>query len=728
MKKALFGLLAIAFLCAAAEAVVVGIDKFDYSDGQIDNANGGTGWAWHYATQTQTNSLGMAPWGWSYFGNINSGTRDVSSQALYTTNGRAMRAYGKEEWEASFTGAGLFYYSVDVTALDTQDEFGIRGYNFVWERVFFGKVSGQAYFGITANHDGNPYTPAYTSISVVEDQAYHLVCAVDYNGDQLRLWVNPDNNDYDNGAGDNTADAILTGYDSGNWNSGLGLSSTGSCKWDNLIVATTFEQVQYKAENPDPADDDIIVTSDVTLSWDPARDPSDPESPNPSVTTHKLYTTDFSDPTDPNLYWVVDIANTGSRAEHGPISVADGEHSWRVDEVLSDMSVITGLVWTFEKLSIPVITDQPDDLFIYEGATAIFSITVESATPPIYQWYKYVDGVNDTELEDGGDISGTDTDTLSIANTEAADEGEYYCVVNNASATPVSSDMATLLLKRRIAYWDFEDSSYQSKAAGSPTTNIYGTPQITAGASFNGSAAMVFDAVGQMLLTDPNDTAYFDICNSGMTVAVWIKLTNQDAWRPYVSHDGEWGGWQLRNCGFDAQGEDEHERPCFTTWGPWDGGKISQHPANRPVYDGQWHYIVGTFDGSFKKVYIDGAVASLTYREDRPEILSDGYETVGTIDAVPVPVGIAGRAIWEDYDHLVVQTGETCTGIYDDVEIYNYALDAATIAQTYADATGTGVCPTPQAYDFDGDCIVNLNDFALFASKWLEDTSVQPTP
>jgi hypothetical protein len=41
--------------------------------------------------------------------------------------------------------------------------------------------------------------------------------------------------------------------------------------------------------------------------------------------------------------------------------------------------------------------------------------------------------------------------------------------------------------------------------------------------------------------------------------------------------------------------------------------------------------------------------------------------------------------------------------ILDEVEIYNYALDAAAIAQNYANRTGTSVCPVPQDYELDGD-------------------------
>jgi hypothetical protein len=64
-------------------------------------------------------------------------------------------------------------------------------------------------------------------------------------------------------------------------------------------------------------------------------------------------------------------------------------------------------------------------------------------------------------------------------------------------------------------------------------------------------------------------------------------------------------------------------------------------------------------------------------------------------------------------------------GVLDDVRIYNYALDAVTVAYAYADITGRTACADPRdpvlvAYDLDGNCAIGLGDLADLLTHWLE--------
>jgi len=84
------------------------------------------------------------------------------------------------------------------------------------------------------------------------------------------------------------------------------------------------------------------------------------------------------------------------------------------------------------------ITSQPENLIVFEGQTATFTVQAQGSTPITYQWQK--DEVN---LSNGGDISGATTNQLQIANAETADEDTYRCVLENHYST-VISDGATL--------------------------------------------------------------------------------------------------------------------------------------------------------------------------------------------------------------------------------------------------------------------------------------------
>ena len=79
------------------------------------------------------------------------------------------------------------------------------------------------------------------------------------------------------------------------------------------------------------------------------------------------------------------------------------------------------------------ITQQPLDGNKCEGDDAIFVITA-AGNITSYQWQK--DGVN---LSDNAQITGSDTETLSITNLTVADSGVYTCIVTGVCGNDVSN-------------------------------------------------------------------------------------------------------------------------------------------------------------------------------------------------------------------------------------------------------------------------------------------------
>lgn len=704
MKKLVLGVMMSMCLVGVANAEIIGAEPFEYPNGLISGLTGGDFWMWNNIVQDHTNDKSAWQVLW--------GSAAIQGQALYTHDSGALRQYGSDLDDAAFRGSGVVYYSVLFTAISDPSWAGISAYDFDNERIFFGMPGAQddvVRFGV----DQGPGRWV-SDIPIELGREYHLICAVDFDGNQVRMWINPDADDWDNGAADNSAD-IQRDYFGGNWNTGVRLASGGHCRWDNLVVATDFWDVVPKvARAPYPVNGQTSVPLEVTVGWEPAPDPDEPESPNPAITAHRLFT-NFDNPNDPNLYFIAEIPNTGERVEYGPFSlVHDTTYSWRVDQVLPDVNDIIGAVWQFETvLSVPVIDGQPQYQVVEQGDTAVFTVTAQSVSPPIFQWYKAVDDNNDIMLTDIGNISGTQTDTLQITDASLDDEGGYYCIVNNASGIETVSGRALLGIKRKIAHWPFEDNSFQSVVPGSPETYVIGQPTFDSGAVGD---AMVVRAGLDMIYTDPNQTSYFDICNYSMSVACWVRTTTARTWDPFVARHGEGNqGWQLRQGSMAG-------RPTFTTrqTGNDDGTR-----GDRTVADGNWHYVVGTFDGSIKRLYING-VLSRYYSVDTGQMLSDGDAVSGMIGQTQMPVAIAGRVTGEPSD-LIFEIWNVIGARYDEVAIYNYALDGETIAQMYADVTGQTVCPEHPMYDLDGDCVVDLNDFAVLASEWLMDGTVMPT-
>lgn len=480
-----------------------------------------------------------------------------------------------------------------------------------------------------------------------------------------------------------------------------------------------------RPNDPDPAPEAPGVLVGDSLSWAIALDADGLADPN--LVSHKLYLYEGSWVDDPNDF--IPVAGWDPvtlRASYTPAAPLnhDSRYFWRVSMVQDDGAEVKSAIWMFDtEVTQPVITGEPAYQVVEAGGTATFEVSVSSATPETYQWYRYVDGVSDQALADGGDISGAETAVLSIANVEQADEGAYYCAVNNESGVEALSDRALLRIKGRIAYWPFENNNADSVVAGSPASFLYHNPTFATGIVGD---AMEFDNdpnSEDILYTDPDQAAYFDICNHSMTVACWIKSSFAASWGPMVARNGELGrpGWQLRHSGYTL------DHACFTTRGSGSDDIDDGTPSNRAVYDGDWHYVVATYGDGEKKIYIDGVI-SRVYDSNTGEIAREADAVSGRIAPTTSPVSIGGRVEGDSISGLVFIGNSVSPAVIDEVEIYNYVLDAATIAQNYADITGAAVCPAPLANDLTGDCIVNLNDLAEIAASWLTDTSVQPAP
>ncbi|MGA3163849.1 MAG: immunoglobulin domain-containing protein [Verrucomicrobiota bacterium] len=82
----------------------------------------------------------------------------------------------------------------------------------------------------------------------------------------------------------------------------------------------------------------------------------------------------------------------------------------------------------------PTIVSQPQSLFVTNGATASFNVSV-SGTPTLYfQWQK-----NGTNLTDGTNISGSTTATLVLNPTTTNDDGSYTVIITNTCGSVISS-------------------------------------------------------------------------------------------------------------------------------------------------------------------------------------------------------------------------------------------------------------------------------------------------
>jgi subtilisin family serine protease len=127
------------------------------------------------------------------------------------------------------------------------------------------------------------------------------------------------------------------------------------------------------------------------------------------------------------------------------------------------------------------------------------------------------------------------------------------------------------------------------------------------------------------------------------------------------------------------------------------------------IRDGQWHHVAAVMGGcdspniSGVKLYVDGIEELYSYVESRP---------VNTGSKNDVLIG----ARKDDDGNM----GYYFDGQIDDVRIYDYALTAEMVGDLYNGLDPSGpVCMEYPAADFVRDCVIDVNDFCIFADQWL---------
>jgi len=116
---------------------------------------------------------------------------------------------------------------------------------------------------------------------------------------------------------------------------------------------------------------------------------------------------------------------------------------------------------------------------------------------------------------------------------------------------------------------------------------------------------VIIDSIAHAAGTDP-----FDL-GTGFTVSCWIKGWPGN-WEPFVSKNGEGNGWQLR----------KNSGNTYVDWTLRGAGGDFNGAIDASVSG--WHHIVGTYDGSVKRIYVDGVldatahwVGTVTASDDR---------------------------------------------------------------------------------------------------------------
>jgi hypothetical protein len=233
--------------------------------------------------------------------------------------------------------------------------------------------------------------------------------------------------------------------------------------------------------------------------------------------------------------------------------------------------------------------------------------------------------------------------SLADSNQTSLDQGPASEVAKSAPEDKQAN--------RLVAWWKLDEAegnvAVDSSGHGFAGTLI-GNPrwQPTAGRV---KGALAFDAA-EGFVEIKNEPAFG--LTGAITVAAWIKVNRFDKrWQTIVAKGDS--AWRLQR----AAQEDTVVFHCTglnAVKGLWPFGIEGRKRVN----DGQWHHVVGVYDGAVISLYIDGA-------------LDNSSRASGTIQTNTFPVSIGANA---------EASGRNWNGLIDEVCVFACALNASGVS------------------------------------------------
>jgi hypothetical protein len=429
---------------------------------------------------------------------------------------------------------------------------------------------------------------------------------------------------------------------------------------------TDTEPLYVNAVNPPDGAVNVMI-EDVLLCW---MCPSLPPDMTYSV---------YLGPDSPEEIPLLASGLTGTVINAGTLEI-DTTYLWRVDIIDpnegGNPTAIEGGTWSFTTISgAPFILTQPNEAVVFAGETADFTIEVYSHNdePLSYEWFK--------ESEPGTILS--ETDTLTIADVQADDEGLYKCTVTNAFGS-ATSEAAGLALKELIGHWPFENNLEDIEGGNDGYTK---KPSYAEG--IVGDWGIEFDS-----RSNPVEIPTSAHNTLSWTLSFWEKASTRIPGnaREVMVGSGATSGREILDIGrYQAT---RYHLGIMQDY---------MYSGIGEVYDrNQWYLLVAAYDSRSNQAtfYLNG--------RSFMELSADftGFDSM-------LFVGDS-------------RSGDSAYyGMIDDLRFYNYALDSLEVARLYTNIIDDSICFRHPVTDVSGpqgerDCVVDIYDLVEFAVAWLE--------
>jgi uncharacterized delta-60 repeat protein len=274
----------------------------------------------------------------------------------------------------------------------------------------------------------------------------------------------------------------------------------------------------------------------------------------------------------------------------------------------------------------PVMLSQPRSLTNNPATTAIFRGSGDGSPPLSYQWLK-----GGLPLQDGGNVFGSHTTTLTLSNVFGLDAGSYALRINNASGS-ITSSVAILVVRDPLITTQPTNQIANAGQNVSFTVASIGTAPLTYQWHKNGTNISALNAP-TLLLTNVGrgDTASYSVLvstpyGSALTsnATLTVNLAVPDSFNPgsgdYVRHlvpqtDGKilvaYGGTTNNAVSSTPLVRLNRDGSLDTAFNPnadsWLYTLILQ-PDGRMLAGGTFNYIAGQYQRGFARLNQDGSL------------------------------------------------------------------------------------------------------------------------
>jgi len=226
----------------------------------------------------------------------------------------------------------------------------------------------------------------------------------------------------------------------------------------------------------------------------------------------------------------------------------------------------------------------------------------------------------------------------------------------NVSAVTVNTNGSTMQTWLWIvtssdfrAFWKFDENGGNIAFDSSSNYND-GTINGATWTSRKSGSALSFDGVNDYVSVGSDSSLnIFD----AITIEAWVKTTSNNE----ITVVGRGTSWSDHTINFGV----ETGYPLFIFANGYSMGDSNIITGLQKVNDGNWHHIVGRYDGSTIEVYTDGVYDNGKTKTTKPFSNND----------IPTNIGVLGG--YNTYFN----------GTIDEVKIYDRALSASEIQSSY---------------------------------------------